>query len=99
MITYRTDYVDGKLGTNWQLHSDGYFYYTKVMQPGDVTDALFEQIVIPVELTNGVEPAPIVVTAYAVQAQGARPSFTAVEAMNVEEIAEWMDTCLTANQP
>ena len=99
MITYRTDYVDGKLGTNWQLHSDGYFYYTKVMQPGDVTDALFEQIVIPVELTNGVEPAPIVVTAYAVQAQGARPSFTAVEAMKVEEIAEWMDTCLTANQP
>ena len=30
-ITYRTDYVDGKLGDNWKLHTDGYFYYTKVL--------------------------------------------------------------------
>lgn len=99
MITYRTDYVEGKLGENWYLHTDGYFYYTKVMQPADVTDALFDQVVIPFELTNNAEAEPIVVTAYAVQAQGARPSFSAVQAMTVEEIAEWMNTCLTANPP
>lgn len=94
MITYRTDYQTGKLGENWILHTDGYFYYTKVMQPADVTDALFDQVVIPFELTNSAEAEPIVVTAYAVQAQGARPSFSAVQAMNVEEIAAWMNTCL-----
>lgn len=99
MITYRTDYEVGKLGENWVLHTDGYFYYTKVMQPADVTDALFDQIVIPFELTNNAEADPIVVTAYAVQAQGARPSFSAVQAMTVAEIAEWMDTCLSANPP
>lgn len=95
-ITYRTDYVDNKLGDNWVLHTDGYFYYTKVMQPADVTDALFDQIVIPTDVvndTNG-DSYNLEVKAYAVQAQGARPSFSAVEAMTVAEIAEWMNTCL-----
>lgn len=94
MITYRTDYVVGKLGENWELHTDGYFYYNKVLAIGDTTDALFDQIVIPTQLTNSAESKDIVVTAYAVQAQGARPSFSAVEAMTVAEIAEWMNTCL-----
>lgn len=93
MITYRTDYVDGKLGENWVLHTDGYFYYTKVLAAGETTDALFDQIVIPFELTNNESTAPIVVNAYAVQAQGARPSFSAVQAMTVEEIAAWFATC------
>lgn len=92
MITYRTDYVDGALGTDWVLYN-GCFYYSKVLQPGETTDALFDQIVIPFELTNGAEASPIVVNAYAAQAQGARPSFAAVEAMTVEEIAAWMATC------
>lgn len=93
MITYRTDYVDGKLGENWVLHTDGYFYYTKVLAAGETTGALFDQIVIPFELTNNESTAPIVVNAYAVQAQGARPSFSAVQAMTVEEIAAWFATC------
>ena len=92
MITYRTDYVDGALGTDWVLYN-GCFYYSKVLQPGETTDALFDQIVIPFELTNGAEASPIVVKAYAAQAQGARPSFAAVEAMTVAEIAAWMATC------
>lgn len=96
MITYRTDYVPAALGTDWTLHTDGYFYYTKVLQPGETTDALFDQIVIPFELTNSVKAEPIVVTAYACQAQGARPSFSAVKAMTVDEIADWMNTCLGA---
>ena len=93
MITYRTDYVDGALGENWVLHTDGYFYYTKVLESGVTTDALFDQIVIPFAVTNNAVTKDIVVKAYAVQAQGARPSFAAVEAMTVEEIAAWMTTC------
>lgn len=93
-ITYRTDYVDGKLGDNWKEH-EGYYYYTKVLAVEAKTDALFDQIVIPTGLTNGDSETKydIKVTAYAVQAQGAKPSFTAVEAMTVEEIAAWFTTC------
>ena len=95
MITYRTDYVDGALGTDWVLHTDGYFYYTKVLAAGETTDALFDQIVIPTGLKNGDGETEfnIDVTAYAVQAQGAKPSFSAVQAMTVEEIAAWFTTC------
>lgn len=92
-IIYRTDYEDGKLGENWVLHTDGYYYYHKVLAAGETTDALFDQIVMPVTLTNDAETEDIVVTAQAVQAQGAKPSFSAVEAMTVEEIAAWFTTC------
>lgn len=95
MITYRTDYVDDKLGDKWVLHTDGYYYYHGVLAVGAKTDALFDQIVIPAGLTNGDGTTlyNIDVKAYAVQAQGARPSFSAVEAMTVEEIAAWFTTC------
>ena len=94
MIDYRTDYVVGEISEDWTLYTDGYFYYNGVLAVGETTDALFDQIVIPVELENNAQTLDIVVTAYAVQAQGARPSFAAVEAMTVAEIAEWMNTCL-----
>ncbi len=95
MITYRTDYVDGALGTDWVLHTDGYFYYTKVLAKDETTDALFDQIVIPTGLTNGdgTTEYDVDVTAYAVQAQGAQPSWSAVQAMTVEQIAAWFTTC------
>ena len=96
MIKYRTAYVDGALGEGWVLHTDGYFYYTKVLQPGESTTALFDQIVMPFELTNNATTEDIVVTAYAAQAQGAKPSFSAVQQMTVEEIAAWMNTCFGA---
>lgn len=93
-ITYRTDYVTDKLGTNWELYDDGYFYYTGVLEIGATTDALFDQIVMPTGLTGGEEAEPVVVTAEAVQAQGAKPSYTDVQKMTVAEIAAWFDTCL-----
>ena len=109
MITYRTDYVDNTLGTDWVKHTDGYYYYTKVLAAGAETDALFDQIVIPTTLTNdavegeattegGFEwdnaDLSVDVQAQAVQAQGAKaPNFAAVEAMTVEEIAAWFATC------
>lgn len=95
-ITYRTDYVDDKLGDNWVKHEDGYFYYSKVLAVGETTDALFDQIVIPTKVTNGFDGNySLVVKAEAVQAQGARPSFTnGVMNMTVPEIAEWFTTCM-----
>lgn len=97
-ITYRTDYVNKKLGDNWVLHTDGYFYYNKVLEVGKTTDALFDQIVIPTDLKNGDAKTEfnVVVSAEAVQAQGAKPSWSAVQAMTVAEIAAWFDTCMPA---
>ena len=94
-ITYRTDYVTGKLGDNWVLHTDGYFYYNKVLAVDATTDALFDQIVIPTDLENGDAETEfnVVVTAEAVQAQGAKASWSAVQTMPVAEIAAWFTTC------
>lgn len=93
-ITYRTDYVAGKLGDNWAKGTDGYFYYTEVLEVGATTDALFDQIVMPTGLTGGEEAAPIKVTAEAVQAQGAKAKWADVQQMNdVADIAAWFTTC------
>lgn len=92
-IIYRTDYVDNKLGENWVLHTDGYYYYTKIMEAGQTTDALFDQIVMPTTLTGNEEAQPINVVAQAVQAQGAKASWADVQNMTVEEIAAWFTTC------
>lgn len=98
MITYRTDYVDDKLGDHWVLHTDGYFYYDQVLAVDATTDALFDQIVIPTDLTNGDATTlhNVVVTAEAVQAQGARARWADVQAMTVTEIAAWFGTCMPA---
>lgn len=95
MITYRTDYVTDELGDGWVKGSDGYFYYNSVLEVGATTDALFDQIVMPTGLTNGDGNTEynVVVTAEAVQAQGAKPSWTDVKNMTVEEIAAWFNTC------
>lgn len=93
-IIYRTDYVDNKLGENWVLHTDGYFYYAKVLAVDETTDALFDQIVMPTGLIGDETAKPITVTAQAVQAQGAKqPNFAAVQGMTVAEIAAWFTTC------
>lgn len=93
-ITYRTDYKDDVLGDNWVLHTDGYFYYNEVLAVGDETDALFDQIVIPTSVTNGFDGNyDLVVTAEAVQAQGARASWADVQKMTVSDIAAWFKTC------
>ena len=70
-ITYRTDYVDGKLGADW--HKDGdYYYYMKPLDLNQSTEALFDQVVMPTDLENGNAATRynIVVTAQAMQAQG-----------------------------
>lgn len=95
MISYRTDYVTDNLGDNWVKGTDGYFYYNKVLEVGATTDALFDQIVMPTGLTNGDATTAynVNVTAEAVQAQGAKASWSAVQNMTVAEIAAWFKTC------
>lgn len=95
MITYRTDYVDDKLGEGWVDGKDGYFYYNTVLGVDASTDALFDQIVIPTGLTNGDGETEmnVIVYAEAVQAQGAKASMADVENMSVDEIAAWFNTC------
>ena len=83
LIHVRTEYVEDALGKDWVLHSDGYYYYTKVLAAGEKTTPVFDSIVIPEALTNdnGTEhtkPYDINVKAYAVQAQGARASWSKV---------------------
>jgi len=95
MITYRTNYVDGALGEGWVQNGD-YYYYTKVLAVDESTTPLFDQIVIPTALTNGDGETEFSVDIYAeaVQAQGAKPSFSAVQAMTIDEIVAWFNTCM-----
>lgn len=86
----------GEAGYNtadWVLAADGCYYYfsggSGVLESGEVTEAVFDQVVMPTALTNDAKTLPIVVTAQAVQAQGARPAWEDVSAMTVEEIAAW----------
>lgn len=94
------NYEEGYDDTNWTYY-DGYYYYNKVLATtetagdewnqglGTVTEPLFNQIVMPTGLTGEETTEPIEVVAQAVQAQGARASWSAVKAMTVEEIAAW----------
>lgn len=97
-IAYLTDGEAGQLGENWVEYSDGYFYCTKVLPAGETTDALFDQIQLPFVLENDEQTQPIVVTAYAVQAQGALEDFAQVQNMTVDQIAQWMDQCMGTEQ-
>ena len=105
MITLRHgNYVAGYDSDNWTYYN-GYYYYNKVLatketagdewnkELGTVTEPVFNQIVMPTQLTNNAAAEDIVVTAQAVQAQGAQPSWSAVKAMTVAEIAAWFATC------
>ena len=97
MSKYRTDWIDDKLGDDWVKGTDGNFYYTKILAPGESTDALFDQIVIPTDLTNGDAETEfsVVVVAEAVQAQDALgKNWSGVQAMTAAEIETWMTQVL-----
>lgn len=70
-LDYLTDGVEYKLGENWTAR-DGVYYYQSILDPETVTDALFDEIRLAPETTNGTgEEMHIVITAEAVQAEGA----------------------------
>lgn len=94
MITLRYMYAPGHNAADWCYNeADDYYYYfsneSGVLAVGAKTKPVFDQVVIPFEVTNNAEAQAIVVKVEAIQAQGARPSFAAVEKMTVAEIAEW----------
>ena len=89
---------------NWVQLGDYYYFYrtgtyegqtltSGVLQLGETTAPVFNQIVIPTGIENDAEAQPINVTAEAVQAQGARASLAEVIAMTPAEIAAWFGTC------
>ena len=78
---------------NWTKVGD-YYYFNKVVAAGKDTTELFTHIVMPTNLTNGFDGKyDVKVTAEAVQAQGARPSFDTVEKMTPAEMADWFTVC------
>lgn len=108
-IVYLTKWVEGALGEGWVDGGDGYFYWSKpLVVKGTENDAwnqgltskttaLFDQIKMPTGLTGDEETKDIVVTAEAVQAQGAKaPNWAAVKGMTVNEIQAWFSTVMAA---
>lgn len=97
MIQYRNaSYELGKLNENWVDGGDGYFYYTKVLDKDTSTNPVFSSIVMPTGLTNGDAKTAysVDVFAEAVQAQGAQPSWSAVQVMTAEQIIAWFGTVM-----
>lgn len=86
--------VEG-VNSDWTLHTDGYYYYNKVLEADKATPACFAGIRIPTALENGDAEAEFHVDVYAeaVQAQGAKASWSDVKGMTVAEIATWFGTC------
>ncbi|MBS6396746.1 MAG: SipW-dependent-type signal peptide-containing protein [Clostridiales bacterium] len=111
-IVYLTNWVEGALGEGWVDGNDGYFYWSEpLVVKGTENDewnqgltskttALFDQIKMPTGLTGDEETKDIVVTAQAVQAQGAKaPNWAAVKGMTVAEIQAWFSTVMAAETP
>ena len=101
--------LEGLDTTNWTKVGDYYYFNSVVTYVGDdynttlptETTKLFTGIRIPTDLENltaeqqeaVAEGLNVVVTAEAVQAQGARGPWAEVKAMTVAEIATWFGTC------
>lgn len=105
-IVYLTNWVEGALGKGWVDGKDGYFYWTQPLVVKDTEDdswnnglaskttPVFDQIKMPTGLTGAEEAKNIVVTAQAVQAQGAKaPNWAAVKGMTLAEIQAWFTAC------
>ena len=97
------EWVEGYDSENW-TYLNGYYYYNEVLateatagdewnkELEDVTAPLFNQIVMPVGLEGSEKTTDIVVTAEAIQAQGARSSWSDVKAMTPADIEAWFNT-------
>ena len=89
------NYVLDAVNADWEVKGD-YIYYKHVLAVGDTTATpAFSAVVMPTALENGdgTTEFDIDVVAEAVQAQGAKPSWSAVQTMTVDEIAAWFTTC------
>ncbi len=94
-IRLRTGGNDG-LGSGWFLGKDGLYYYNRPLEPGEATPPLFDSIVIPTGVTRQQEQMvhSLLVSAQAVQAQGAQPDYADVIAMTPAQIESWFQTVM-----
>lgn len=56
----------------WKLHTDGYYYYYRILQPGEITEPLFEEVTISGSLVDQHDVTTaltVTVKAYAVQSE------------------------------
>ena len=91
-IVFLTGGTAGALGENWQDGEDGYYYYMLPVDPEGSTTALFDQIQLPASIENDATTTDIVVTAYAVQAQGITATDPA--APTLAELQAWFGTIM-----
>ena len=70
------------IGKDWNEQAAAFAEYVKGMTAEEVAGIQINEATKPVEIK-----------AYAVQAQGARPSWSDVKVMSVADIAAWFDTC------
>ena len=96
-IKYSTAGEVDELGEGW-VEYDGYFYYLTAVEGGKQTTALFDQIVIPTDVVNDGtgDGYDIVITAHAVQAQGA--TFEDAANPTVEELDAWFDLTFSVEE-
>ena len=96
-IKYSTAGEVDTLGEGW-VEFDGYFYYMTAVEAGDKTTALFDEIVIPTDVVNdgSGDGYDIVITAHAVQSQGA--TFEDAEKPTVEELDAWFDLTFSVEE-
>ena len=98
-ISFRYQYVAG-INKDWVEH-EGYYYYmgngtdtNATLDADESTAPLFDQMVLSADATNTTEGGNVKVFAEAVQAQGAKASYSDIEKMTVAEIAAWFTTCM-----
>lgn len=101
LITFRTNWVDGALGANWEKVGD-YYYYNLPVAPQANTTPLFQQVNFSTALTaddlneygqiNGNTSYGIVVVAQAVQAQGIFTSYGRItDGLDTDELTTIRD--------
>lgn len=78
----------------WELHN-GYYYYMEPLAAGVTAPPVFTAVRFSTDITNGIAGDSIDVTAYAVQAQGVFPSYTAyddgIDGAELGQIAAFFD--------
>lgn len=76
-----TDLVELELNTADWMEKDGYYYYTKVLKPGEVTAPVFTAVTFNAEMGNEYQNATATVDVSAQAVQTANNGDTATDAM------------------